>query len=82
MGAIYPNHLVIEDQKHLFNRFYRASNAGAVQGTGLGLNILKHYADMLHGEIKLQSEPGRDTEVEITFDPVNPLVNDNQHPEC
>ena len=61
----------IEDQKHLFERFYRASNAGAVQGTGLGLNIMKHYVDMLHGEIKLQSEPGRGTEVEITFDPVN-----------
>ena len=61
----------IEDQKHLFKRFYRASNAGAVQGTGLGLNILKHYVDVLHGKIKLQSEPGRGTEVEITFDPVN-----------
>lgn len=60
-----------EDQKHLFKRFYRASNAGAIQGTGLGLNIMKHYVDMLHGEIKLQSEQGRGTEVEITFDPVN-----------
>jgi signal transduction histidine kinase len=29
-----------EDQKHMFDRFFRASNAGNVQGTGLGLNIV------------------------------------------
>ena len=63
----------LEDQKHLFKRFYRASNAGTVQGTGLGLNIMKHYVEMLHGQIKLQSEPGRGTEVEITFEPANHL---------
>lgn len=63
----------LEDQKHLFKRFYRASNAGTVQGTGLGLNIMKHYVDMLHGEIRLQSEPGRGTEIQITFDPANYL---------
>ena len=64
----------LEDQKHLFKRFYRASNAGTVQGTGLGLNIMKHYVEMLHGQIKLQSEPGRGTEVEITFEPANHLL--------
>ncbi len=63
----------MEDQKHLFKRFYRASNAGTVQGTGLGLNIMKHYVDMLHGEIRLQSQPGWGTEVQITFDPANYL---------
>lgn len=66
----------LEDQKHLFKRFYRASNADTIQGTGLGLNIMKHYVDMLHGEIKLQSEPGRGTKVEITFDPANYIYAD------
>lgn len=51
--------------------FFRASNAGAIQGTGLGLNIMKHYVDMLHGEIKLLSGLGTGTEVEITFNPAN-----------
>lgn len=48
-----------EDQKHLFDRFYRASNAGNVQGTGLGLNIVKRYVDLLDGEITFNSEYGK-----------------------
>ncbi len=45
-----------EDQKHLFDRFYRASNAGNVQGTGLGLNIVRRYVDLIGGEISFKSE--------------------------
>jgi PAS domain S-box-containing protein len=48
-----------EDQKHLFDRFYRASNAGQIQGTGLGLNIVKRYAELLGGEIYFKSEYGK-----------------------
>jgi signal transduction histidine kinase len=48
-----------EDQKHLFDRFFRASNAGNVQGTGLGLNIVKRYVDLLDGEITFTSEYGK-----------------------
>jgi signal transduction histidine kinase len=59
------------DQKSLFERFYRASNAGAVQGTGLGLHIMKHYVQMLKGSVKLQSEVGKGTRVEVTFDHTN-----------
>src|SRR5688572_8799379 len=45
-----------EDQKHLFEQFFRASNAGNVQGTGLGLNIVKRYVDLLNGTISFWSE--------------------------
>lgn len=45
-----------EDQKHLFSRFYRASNSGNIQGTGLGLNIVKRYVELLHGSIDYSSE--------------------------
>jgi PAS domain S-box-containing protein len=45
-----------EDQKHLFDRFYRASNAGNVQGTGLGLNIVRRYVELIGGEISFTSE--------------------------
>jgi PAS domain S-box-containing protein len=48
-----------EDQKHLFDRFYRASNAGQIQGTGLGLNIVKRYAGLLGGEISFKSDYGK-----------------------
>lgn len=55
------------DQKHLFKRFYRASNAGSVQGTGLGLHIMKHYVEMLKGTVTLKSELGKGTEVEVVL---------------
>jgi PAS domain S-box-containing protein len=45
-----------EDQKHLFDRFYRASNAGNIQGTGLGLNIVRRYVELIRGEISFESE--------------------------
>lgn len=57
-----------EDQKYLFDRFYRASNAGNVQGTGLGLHIMKRYVEMLHGSVTLESEPGKGTLVQITLE--------------
>jgi PAS domain S-box-containing protein len=47
-----------EDQKHMFERFFRASNAGNVQGSGLGLNIVKRYVDLLDGSISFTSEFG------------------------
>jgi PAS domain S-box-containing protein len=48
-----------EDQKHLFDRFFRASNAGNAQGTGLGLNIVKRYAELVNGTITFKSEHGK-----------------------
>ena len=44
--------------KHIFERFYRASNAGQIQGTGLGLNIVKRYAELLGGKISFTSQYG------------------------
>ena len=48
----------VEDQQHLFERFFRGSNVMTIQGTGLGLNILKRYLDLLGGTITFTSEPG------------------------
>jgi len=47
-----------EDLKHMFERFFRASNAGNVQGTGLGLNIVKRYAELLNGSVLFTSQYG------------------------
>ena len=36
-----------EDQQHLFERFFRASNTGNIKGTGLELHIVKRYIDLM-----------------------------------
>lgn len=42
-------------QAKLFDRFYRAENAANIQGTGLGLNIVKSYISLLEGKLSLKS---------------------------
>lgn len=55
----------VEDQKHLFDTFFRAGNVTNIQGTGLGLNIVKKYVDMLKGSIDFKSKPDQGTEFTI-----------------
>ena len=45
-----------DDQKHLFESFFRAQNAVNIQGTGLGLNIISRYVDLFNGTIHLVSK--------------------------
>lgn len=56
-----------EDQKHMFERFFRASNAGNVPGTGLGLNIVKRYAELLNGSIRFSTEHKKGTTFFVTI---------------
>jgi two-component system, OmpR family, sensor kinase len=46
-----------DDQKHLFQRFYRAAG-GKASGSGLGLAIASELATRLGGSIELSSRPG------------------------
>lgn len=50
-----------EDQPHLFTRFFRAQNATNIQGTGLGLNIVKKYIELMEGTIRFESEADKGT---------------------
>ena len=61
-----------EDQEHLFSSFFRAANATNIQGTGLGLHIVKRYVDLLEGQVELQSELNKGTTVTFTI-PVNSI---------
>jgi signal transduction histidine kinase len=56
-----------EDQKRLFEQFFRASNASNIQGTGLGLNIVKRYVDLLGGAISFSSKFGIGTKFTISI---------------
>lgn len=50
------------DELHLiFNPFYRASNAGSIVGSGLGLYIVKSCVEIHRGSITVQSEPNEGT---------------------
>jgi PAS domain S-box-containing protein len=56
-----------EEQKYLFNKFFRAKNASDFQGTGLGLSIVKHYVNLLGGEIIFQSKLNEGTKFQISL---------------
>ena len=44
-----------EEQKHVFERFFRASNALFLQGSGIGLNMVKHHLEEISGKISFES---------------------------
>ncbi|MEQ6168809.1 PAS domain-containing sensor histidine kinase [Ekhidna sp. MALMAid0563] len=55
------------EQKKMFDRFFRAANATNIQGTGLGLNIVKKYADLLKGEISFTSTEDQGSTFTLTL---------------
>jgi len=56
------------EQKHLFDRFFRASNAiNTTQGTGLGLYIVQRYAEMMNGRMGFVSELEKGSEFWVEF---------------
>jgi PAS domain S-box-containing protein len=59
-----------EDQKHIFERYFRAENALTNEGTGIGLNIVKGHLESLGGSIEFISVKDRGT----TFTVKLPLI--------
>lgn len=64
-----------KDQPLLFGRFFRANNAVNIQGTGLGLNIVKKYVELMKGHIEFSSEENKGTEFRVSI-PLNMPVYD------
>lgn len=54
-----------KQQEKLFGKFFRASNTGKIHGTGLGLNIVKHYVDLLNGDISFTSKENEGSTFEV-----------------
>lgn len=57
----------LEEQKNLFEPFFRANNTGNIPGTGLGLNIVKRYVHLMKGEVSCLSEANMGTTFTLTF---------------
>jgi PAS domain S-box-containing protein len=57
----------LDDQKHLFERFFRAHNVTTLQGTGLGLNIVKRYLDLMGGHISFSSIENHGTTFRVSL---------------
>ena len=55
------------DKPHLFDRFFRAHNATNIQGTGLGLNIVSKYIELMDGAIEVHSVENKGTTFTLTF---------------
>ena len=58
-----------EDQKRIFERFYRVNKSRSREsgGTGLGLSIVKHICMLYHADLVLTSKLGVGTTVTVTF---------------
>ena len=55
------------EQKHMFNRYFRAENALLNQGTGIGLNIVKTHLENLGGNITFISQENIGSSFTITI---------------
>lgn len=55
------------DHKHLFEPFFRANNTGTIPGTGLGLNIIMRYVDLMGGKVSFNSLPNQKTIFTLNF---------------
>lgn len=56
-----------KDQKHIGKKFFRAGNAINIQGTGLGLNIIQQYIELMDGKLEFKSVLEKGTSFTITI---------------
>jgi hypothetical protein len=55
------------DQKNIFNRYFRAENVLTIQGTGIGLNIVKNHIENLGGSLSFTSQENVGSTFTITL---------------
>lgn len=58
------------EKKHMMDRFFRASNATNIQGTGLGMHIVSKYVERMNGHLHFESTLNMGTTFFITFNKI------------
>lgn len=56
-----------EDQPYIFDSFHRGRNVGEIEGTGMGLSIVKKAVDLHQGNINFSSTLGIGTTFQVTL---------------
>lgn len=56
-----------KEQDQLYDRFFRAKNVGIIEGSGLGLSIVKKSIEVLNGDITFESDQGKGTTFNISI---------------
>jgi len=56
-----------KEQKNIFKRYYRAENVLLIEGTGIGLNIIKSHIKNLGGSITFESKQNLGTTFTVTL---------------
>jgi signal transduction histidine kinase len=74
-GMGIPEH----EQSEIFKRFYRAGNVTNIQGTGLGLNIVRKYVKLLKGTIDFRSRLNEGTTFTVRLPVKVALENETVH---
>lgn len=54
-----------EDQPHIFERFFKASNAARTPGVGLGLSFVQEVVQLHGGDIEVRSAVGKGTRMTL-----------------
>lgn len=66
------------DLAHIFDRFYQSDNAALTTGTGIGLSLVKQYAEMHGGRVSVRSEVNRGTTFLVEIPMKQPLPEEAQ----
>ena len=77
-GQVFPDSVCVrirdegigipkDKQGRIFERFYQCDESHQEKGHGLGLSIVKRILELLGGQIRCSSEPGKGTEMAVAL---------------